>query len=236
MKKNKNHKFKNQLNPSILITVTIGLIICILGYGVYLLMSNNKNILIDSSKEIVYTGYENKDYDKVVPTLNMKGLSTEVNNSIKDFVSPYIDEPTNIINYHYQINGNILSLFINIEDYAIEGSADVHYKSFIINLKKAKLLTNEEVLKIFDIDADVLKTNLDKQFKAYYEDEIANQIISSSVSYEEYLKAHEITDFLNEMYYDIKDGKLNVYLDYNEWTNLETENYFVGIGHVFEVE
>ena len=111
-----------------------------------------------------------------------------------------------------------------------------YYKSFIINLKKAKLLTNEEVLKIFDIDADVLKTNLDKQFKAYYEDEIANQIISSSVSYEEYLKAHEITDFLNEMYYDIKDGKLNVYLDYNEWTNLETENYFVGIGHVFEVE
>ena len=235
MKKKKKNK-KN--NIKILIGIIILIIFIIFIYGIQLLFSNKStnDLLIDKSKDIVYTSYENTEYEKEVPSLNIINISDEVNNSINEFVKSYISKKANRISYHYQINGNILSLFTIIEDFQVEGSADVHYLSYIIDLKKLKILTNKEILDMFQTDEGSLIEVLNNNFKSYYETEKNKKIIPIDMSYEEYLTSHEITNFSDQMYYDISDSKLKIYLDYNQWTSYETENYLTNVGYIFEFE
>ena len=235
MKKKKKNK-KN--NIKILIGIIILIIFIIFIYGIQLLFSNKStnDLLIDKSKDIVYTSYENTEYEKEVPSLNIINISDEVHNSINEFVKSYISKKANRISYHYQINGNILSLFTIIEDFQVEGSADVHYLSYIIDLKKLKILTNKEILDMFQTDEGSLIEVLNNNFKSYYETEKNKKIIPIDMSYEEYLTSHEITNFSDQMYYDISDSKLKIYLDYNQWTSYETENYLTNVGYIFEFE
>ena len=128
MKKKKKNK-KN--NIKILIGIIILIIFIIFIYGIQLLFSNKStnDLLIDKSKDIVYTSYENTEYEKEVPSLNIINISDEVNNSINEFVKSYISKKANRISYHYQINGNILSLFTIIEDLQVKRRNDIHYLS-----------------------------------------------------------------------------------------------------------
>ena len=229
-------KKKKIINSYIVISVILGVFIII--YGIYLLSNKNdtKSLLINKSYNIVYTSYENKEYDKQIPALNIKNISKNINEEINNFVNPYINEITNRIYYHYEINGNVLSLFITIEDFEIEGSARLYYLSYIIDLNKNKVLSKDDVYKLFDLNENYLVGVLNDKFKGYYEDEKNKKIINSNLSYEEYLKTHEITNFRDEMYCDISNGKLRIYLKYLDWPANETEYYFGSIGHVFEIE
>ena len=213
-------------------------IFILLIYGISLLSNRNdtKSLLIDKKHDIVYTSYENKEYDKQVPAVNIKDISNDINVNINNFVEPYIDKMTNKIYYNYQINGNILSLIVILENYEIEGPADVRYMAYTIDLKELKVLSNEDIYNLFGFNEEYLLRVLDNNFKSYYKDAKNKKIFDSSISYEEYLRLHEITNFRDQIYCYIDNGKLNVYLDYNEWASNETEDYFVSIGHVFVVE
>lgn len=229
-------KRRNLIKSYILFVVVF--IIILLTYGIYLLSNKNdtKSLLINKSYNIIYTSYEDKVNEKQVPAVNIKGISKEINTNINNFVSPYIDKKTNRIYYLNEINGNILSLIIVIENYEKEGPADYKYLSYNINLKELKVLSNQDIYKLFGISDEYLLRMFYDKFKIYYEDSINKGIIKSNVSYDNYLKSHEITNFINESYYYISNSKLHVYLDYNEWTSDETENYYVSIGHDFEIE
>lgn len=216
--------------------ISIILIIGILIYGVYLLMNRNSNVILDSSKEIVFTSYENEEYDQKIPNVNIKKISNDINNSINDFVEEYKDIKTNTITYHYQVNGNILSLFIIVEDNSIEGASDVTFKSYNINLNKLKVLTDTEVLDLFDLDKQVIVNEIDKRFKSYYEDEINKSIISSDMTYQEYMNKRGLSNLKDNLYFDINKGKLNVYVDYNSFLAEEKIYYLANIGYVFEFE
>ena len=43
-------------------------IIALIVYGIYLLL-NNSNVVLDKSKDIVYTYYENSDYNQQIPNI-----------------------------------------------------------------------------------------------------------------------------------------------------------------------
>ena len=211
------------------------LVIFILVYGIVTYYNNHKSIYIDNTKDLVYTYYEDKDYEKEVPKLNVKNISNEINNQIEEFVVDYINKETNKIYYKYQVNGNILSVIVIIEDYSIEGSANYSFLSYVIDLKKLKVLDNNDILELFNRREDKIINNLNDQFKVYYQDEIDNKIIDN-ISYEQFLNIHEITNFKDEIHYYIEDGKLYIYLDYIEWASEETLDYFLEVGYIFLVD
>lgn len=217
--------------------VALILLVGIFVYGVITLLNRNddNNVLLDNSKTIVYTIYEDKELNKSVPNINIKDVSTKVNKEIIDLVNPYLDKETNNISYKFQINGNILSLLLMIEDFEIEGTLDVVFLSYNIDLDKLKVLSNKEVLDMFDLDMNYIEKELDNKFNTFYNNELHNKSIKD-ISYSEYLKSHNIDNFKDLVYLTINKGKLNVYLDYNFWSNNETDSYLSDVGYVFEVD
>lgn len=223
-------------NIKIYLLVSIALIIGLAIYGVYLLMNRNGNVILDSSKEIVFTSYDNEEYNQHIPNVNIKRIGNDINNSINDFVVKYKDVKTNTITYHYQVNGNILSLFIIVEDNSLEGASDVTFKSYNIDLNKLKVLSDEEVLDLFDLDKQVIVNEIDKKFKNYYNDEKSKNIISSNMTYQEYMNKRGLSNLKDNLYFDINKGKLNVYVDYNSFLAEEKVYYLANVGYVFEFE
>ena len=57
----KKKKYKNYFY------LTIILLILLIGYGIYVIQNNNKNVIIDSSKDIVFTIYKSTSYKQEVP-------------------------------------------------------------------------------------------------------------------------------------------------------------------------
>ena len=234
MKKRKKNS-KNKVYGYFVFTIVFIAILLI--YGIYLLCNktDTNSLLINKSYDVVYTSYEDKDYEKQIPALNIKGISKDINTNINNFVNPYLDKMTNKIYYNYEINGNILSLIIIVENYEIEGPADYKYMSYIIDLKELDVLSNDEVYKLFGLNEEYLIRVLNDKFKSYYDDSIKKNIIKSNITYNKYLQLHEISNFKDQMYCYISKGKLHIYLDYNEWPSNETINYFANIGHDFEI-
>ena len=227
----KKRKEDNQTKIYLIISGVLLLIILI--YSISLL-TNNDNILLDSSKSIVYTTYQNTEYNQEIPQVNIKKVSDTINSQILDFTNNYKDIETNSIKYDYEVNGNVLSLIVIIENYEIEGPADMKFLSFAVDLKKKKILTNEELVNLFNYTENQIVDMINKSLLYYYNDELNKKIIKN-ISYEEYLSIHKITDLKKQLYYYVKDGKLNVYLDFQEWASEETENYFVDKSYIFEI-
>ena len=212
------------------------LIVFIIVYGIYKLTNTTKNPIEDNSKEIVYLYYSGNDDRQKVPAVNIKKISDNINFSINEFVNPYLDKEYVSIDYHYNISGNILALLVTVVDYSREGAPDYTFKSFIVNLKKLKVLDDSQVLDLFNIKIDNIVNMLDEQFEEYYNDEKNKNIINSNVSYDEYLNSHEITNFYENITFDIVNSQLIVYLDYNELAEIESSYYFRDIGHMFSYE
>ncbi len=217
-------------------SLVILIIICLIVYGLYALLYRNDSVILDSSKDIVYTSYENEEYNQKIPNINIKKLSTQINNSIEEFTKEYKDVKTVTISYHYQVNGNILSLFITVQDHQYEGAPDVSFKSYIVNLKKLKLLSDDEVLELFDLDKETITRAIDTRFKEYYQDEITKKVISSDMTYQEYIEKRGLSDLGSNLYLDIKDSKLNVYVDYNAFIAEERQYYLAKVGYIFEFD
>ncbi len=231
MKKN-----KKKSNEKLYIFGTVLLLIVIFIYGMFLLTKNDNDILLDNTRTIVYTSYENKDLEKSVPAINVKKVSEELNNNISQLVTPYLNKENNKVYYKYQVNGNILSLIVIVEDFAVEGTLDVKFEAYNIDLVKLKVLSNDEVLKMFGLDINYIDKVLNDKFKLFYEEGIKSNSIDRNISYEEYLRMHNISSFRDNIYLYINNSKLNVYLDYDFWADKEAGSFLASIGYVFEVE
>lgn len=231
MKKN-----KKKSNEKLYLFGTVLLLIVIFIYGMFLLTKNDNDILLDNTKTIVYTSYENKDLEKSVPAINVKKVSEELNNNISQLVTPYLNKENNKVYYKYQVNGNILSLIVIVEDFAVEGTLDVKFETYNIDLVKLKVLSNDEVLKMFGLDINYIDKVLNDKFKLFYEEGIKSNSIDRNISYEEYLRMHNISSFRDNIYLYINNSKLNVYLDYDFWADKEAGSFLASIGYVFEVE
>ncbi len=214
--------------------LVILIIILLIIYGIYLLANRNEKVVKDSSKNIVYTYYENSDYNQKIPNVNINKLDKKINDSIIEFTNNFKDSKTASISYQYSLSGNILSLLITVEDSKYEGSPDVSFKSYIIDLKKLKILNDDQVLKLFAIDKKTVVDEINNRFKKYYEEEIDKKIISN-MTYKEYMDKRNLNNIGDNIYLYIEDAKLNVYLDYNSFVAEEKTYYLANIGYKFEI-
>ena len=129
--------------------------------GLLFLLINNKydysKLLEDTKYDIVYDKITTEK-DKV-PYINMNNeVSKEINQEIDFIYENYLLFSPDGFSYKYNISGSILSIIITAYVVHPESSHyDIIYKSYNIDLKTSKLLTNNEILKRFKITEEKME-------------------------------------------------------------------------------
>lgn len=222
----KKKKYKNYFY------LTIILLILLIGYGIYVIQNNNKNVIIDSSKDIVFTVYKSTSYKQEVPNINIKKLNNNINNEINKLVEPYLEKENVSIEYKYNINGNILSLIIIISETKDESAPNLYFKTYNINLKKLKVLSDKEVLNLFDTNKSKITKGINEIFTNYYNEELEYNIISN-MTYQEYLKMRKLDNINDKLYFYISNNNLEVFVQYNIFSEIEKSFYLENVGYSF---
>lgn len=224
----KKKKYKNYFY------LTIILLILLIGYGVYVIQNNNKNVIIDSSKDIVFTVYKSTSYKQEVPNINIKKLNNNINNEINKLVEPYLEKENVSIEYKYNINGNILSLIIIISETKDESAPNLYFKTYNINLKKLKVLSDKEVLNLFDTNKSKITKGINEIFTNYYNEELKYNIIPN-MTYQEYLKMRKLDNINDKLYFYISNNNLEVFVQYNIFSEVEKSFYLEDVGYSFNL-
>lgn len=224
----KKKKYKNYFY------LTIILLILLIGYGIYVIQNNNKNVIIDSSKDIVFTVYKSTSYKQEVPNINIKKLNNNINNEINKLVEPYLEKENVSIEYKYNINGNILSLIIIISETKDESAPNLYFKTYNINLKKLKVLSDKEVLNLFDTNKSKITKGINEIFTNYYNEELKYNIIPN-MTYQEYLKMRKLDNINDKLYFYISNNNLEVFVQYNIFSEVEKSFYLEDVGYSFNL-
>ena len=224
----KKKKYKNYFY------LTIILLILLIGYGIYVIQNNNKNVIIDSSKDIVFTVYKSTSYKQEVPNINIKKLNNNINNEINKLVEPYLEKENVSIEYKYNINGNILSLIIIISETKDESAPNLYFKTYNINLKKLKVLSDKEVLNLFDTNKSKITKGINEIFTNYYNEELEYNIIPN-MTYQEYLKMRKLDNINDKLYFYISNNNLEVFVQYNIFSEVEKSFYLEDVGYSFNL-
>lgn len=224
----KKKKYKNYFY------LTIILLILLIGYGIYVIQNNNKNVIIDSSKDIVFTVYKSTSYKQEIPNINIKKLNNNINNEINKLVEPYLEKENVSIEYKYNINGNILSLIIIISETKDESAPNLYFKTYNINLKKLKVLSDKEVLNLFDTNKSKITKGINEIFTNYYNEELEYNIIPN-MTYQEYLKMRKLDNINDKLYFYISNNNLEVFVQYNIFSEVEKSFYLEDVGYSFNL-
>lgn len=210
--------------------------ICIISIIVlicYYLISNNKNtynnIKEDKSKEIVYTKYsiESDDYPIRVPYINIKSSDIErINSNIDEYLEWYLaNGDSSIIIYRYEINNDILSLLIRVATFDKIPLYD--FKSYIIDLKSLKEISDEEILNKFNLDSNQVLSYFDNIFHKYYDDLISSGIYNKNrCNYNCFLNNIDLSNYLEGISYYVSNNSLIAYRPFRIYNNNHEERYF----------
>ena len=92
--------------------------------------------------------------------------------------------------YEYDINGEVLSLVLKVEDHSLAQQATItSFKSYNINIKTKELLENEKVLDLFNTTEENIEKIIKKETKDYYNNLVSNNNISiNECNYNCYIK------------------------------------------------
>ena len=225
----KFNKMDNSKKIPIVIGVVAVLIIIIVLFSIF----GNKGSNYDSIKEnekksFVYTksSSENKPFYTEIPYVNIKDIG--INEDIDSFYSDFIDNERVILSYDYNINGKVLSLVLKAVDY--DNNDDVpkiYFKSYNINLQDKLLLSDDDVLGLYEVSIDDVNTKIEKKFKKWYKDIVKNGYIDEDeCDYECFLEYREVENYMDDVVYSIEKGKLIAYKSFNVYSVLGEESYF----------
>lgn len=199
--------------------------------GIFYLLNNKKynytKLLENKKYDIVYSK-ENTEKDKV-PYINISGdLIQEINQEIDSLYEYYLVFSPDGFDYHYSVSDSILSIIITAHIVQPESSHyDVLFKSYNIELKKLKLLTDEEILKRFKITNEEMEYYLYNKFLNYYYDLIDKKYFTEEqYDFESFLENKNIADLLDNNYYYINNNHLELYKYFTIFSDYNEEEYF----------
>jgi len=230
MKKNNKNK-KVEYNKKLLIFLIVILIIYFILQGI-----NNKNktridsFKLSASKEYVYTKATNTNNSKV-PYVNLFGSDAQkVNNQIDTLTKEYLESnnKNKSITYRYNQNKNILSvvlIFKNINEYQ---QLYYNYKTYVFDIKAGcKLLTNDQILKKFNITYAQVNEVMKKTMQQKYIDEVKKGFIDKNeCNYACYLEHRNIKRYIDNANYYIENSHLIVYRAFEVYSIFGEEDYF----------
>lgn len=204
------------------------LISCSLFIVQLIINSANKNKIV-TNRDYVFVEKvlsTNSGGKSDIPFINIKADGiTDINNQISSFVYEETIVFKRSVSYEFYKKDDILSLLLTSKEYLTNGLlALVKYKSYNINLKKNKVLTNDEVLEKYNLDKfEIYDLERDKM-KKFYAEAVKENYTDGYADFENYAFYHEPDDF-DESYY-IKDNKLYYYKDFLLASVLGDERFY----------
>ncbi len=225
-------KIKNvkiEINKKLVIVV-IALIIVALVLGLVNAFVKNRYTAskIDSKREYVIIRYNNKQSSSFVPYINLNSNDAkDVNNEIKSITSSYLSSDTKDTNVTYRFNAykNTLSVVLMFKDYDGE-TYNYSFKTYVFNLENGKLLTDDEILKMFNSNYNEISIKIENEMKIKYADEVERGIITNCDYNTCYLDLRGIKSYIEGANLYTENGKLVVYKAYNVYSKYKEEEYF----------
>ena len=211
----------------IIFILLLVIITCLILYFINKKDYNYTNLLEDQNKEIVYDKI-NKRKD-IVPYINISSdLVTNINKEIDTMYDEYLLFSPDGFSYQFNVSKNILSIIIKA--YVVHPEQthyDIIYKSYNIDLKEMKLLTNKEILERFNITEKKMKYYLQNKFLNYYNDLISKKFFDEKeYDFNTFLEDKNVDNVLDDNYYYINNNHLELYKYFNIYTDYKEENYF----------
>ena len=227
-------RFNNLDDNSKRIVIIIGSIILITLVIILSSLSrsneNFKRIKQNKNNYLVYSKVEQDDnkYPKYVPYINIKGdIVEQVNQDIDNFVDNYVNSEKALITYEYNISGIILSVVVKVANYEKDYAPEVLYRSYIINLNTLKLISDQSLLDFFEINEKEVSTIIENKFKEYYTELVKEgYYIPEECNYECFLKYRNVSNYLDNVNYYVKNGDLIAYRPFVFYSIFGDEEYF----------
>lgn len=186
---------------------------------------------IDDDKEFIYTyeTYDNSETD--VPYININtDFAKSLNESLQKIALKYRSSNTSndSMNYRYNVKDNIVSLVIIFKKLNENNQLVFDFTTYVFDLKKeGKALTDDEILKKYNISIDKVNEEISLQMVKKYDEEINNKILPSTCEYLDcFMKLRNVDKYTDNAHYFIEDGKLVVYTSYNVYSEYKEEEFF----------
>lgn len=216
----------------ILCIIAIIIIICTQIYKSY---TKNFNYLkVDKSEYLVYTRYNQNS--KEVPYINVNSSEIKsLNDQIVDFCNKYVNIDNAQITYEYTINGNYLSVVIKVINNN-EYPSKMVFKTYNISLKNRSVMSDQDLLNYFNVNEDLVYARINNGFIDMYKDEVAQGYMEEAeCNYDCFLGYRGVDDYMSELSYYIKDGKLVVYKPFIYSSIFGEEEYFKEDSFIFQI-
>lgn len=224
----KSRKTRVDYSLILMVFFIIMAIICLI---VYFIMENqsSKNYIdkMDIDKDYIYTlkkvKNENSEsetviYDKI-PSINLAGGKyQQINNEILNQYNELV-KSNNYIYYGYQFNQskNILSLVVQYTYYPVQTVYPIiHFDTYNIDLESGKILTDQELLKIYHVSKKQLKVYMEAKFKKFYTDIVSSGYYTKKqCDYDCFLKNRGLSkNYLENISFYVEAGKLTLFKYY----------------------
>lgn len=171
------------------ILLIIILIILVLT-GVTFYIDNKSKTKIYVSDDYVYTkeSYEYSDsFVSELPYINVRSDDVnKINTELMDEYYKSIEFKEKMMKYDYYINDNILSLVVKL--YYLDSPDSYPVISiYNVDIENGNLLSDDDILNIFDISNYDVTEIINDQLKDYYNYEIRKEYISNDCDYNCYL-------------------------------------------------
>ena len=227
----KFNKMDNSKKIPIAISISIGLIVFIILFSYFQNNNSNyNNLKEDNTKSLVFTinSKENGKYYINVPYVNIAdSLGKSINEDIDSYMQDFMDNDQLISSYQYTINGKVLSLVIKTVDYDVKNVPLVYFKTYNINLEDLVLLTDDDLLAIYNITSENVESIIEKKFAYWYKDIIKEGYLDEEeCDYDCFLDYREVDNYLDDISYYIENGNLIVFKPFVFYSIFGEENYF----------
>ena len=183
-----------------------------------------------SDKAFVYTinSEKNGSFFVNVPYVNIVGsFGKEINEDIDSYVADFMENDKIRLSYEYNINGKIVSLVIKTVDYNTKNVPKVYFKTYNIDIENQVLLSEDDLLSIYNITTDDVYSIIENQFLKWYEEvKKEGYVNEDECDYECFLGYRDVEDYLDDISYYIDRGRLAVYKPFVFNSIFGEENFF----------
>lgn len=171
-----------------------------------------------------------------MPIINIAGLDvTRANEKIERIFDKY--QKNNNIQYDYNITDDILSLIITVNTEDENGISITKFAGYNIDIKTGNNVSNKEILEKYQVTEHQVEKIIETTFRYYYKKETeAGMIPHQECNYECFLKWREVENYLDDIFYYIKDDSLTAYRGFYT-TSIYGDDIYYSLGsHQFKIK